>query len=222
MRDGVEEHRIRIQKTARYFTLGDPGPGTRELWVVCHGYRQLARRFLRRFRCLDDGSRLIVAPEGLSRFYLDDGTREHGPGDRIGATWMTREDRLAEIRDYVAYLDAVVDEVHRGGAFEGLVVLGFSQGVHTACRWVVAGDLPVRRLICWGAYPPDDLDPGRRLARLAGADLVLVRGLSDAHAPRTAHERQELKLGKLGIPFRTATHAGGHELDGALLEELAG
>lgn len=218
----MEEHRIRIQKTARYFTLGDPGPGTRELWVVCHGYRQLARRFLRRFRCLDDGSRLIVAPEGLSRFYLDDGTREHGPGDRIGATWMTREDRLAEIRDYVAYLDAVVDEVHRGGAFEGLVVLGFSQGVHTACRWVVAGDLPVRRLICWGAYPPDDLDPGRRLARLAGADLVLVRGLSDAHAPRTAHERQELKLGKLGIPFRTATHAGGHELDGALLEELAG
>ena len=222
MRRGVEEHRIRIQKTARYFTLGDLGPGTRELWVVCHGYRQLARRFLRRFLCLDDGSRLIVAPEGLSRFYLDDGTRKHGPGARIGATWMTREDRLAEIRDYVAYLDAVVDEVHRGGAFERLVVLGFSQGVHTVCRWVVAGDVPVRRLICWGAYPPDDLDPGRGLTRLAGTDLVLVRGLSDAYASQTAHERQELRLENLGMPFRTATHAGGHELDGALLEELAG
>ena len=218
----MEEHHIRIERTARYFTLGSPGPGTRELWIVCHGYRQLARRFLRRFRGLDDGSRLIVAPEALSRFYLDDGTRRHGPGDLIGATWMTREDRLSEIRDYIAYLDAVVDEMKGDGAPERLVVLGFSQGVHTALRWVVAGDIPVRRLICWGAYPPHDLDPERGRARLAVTDLVLGRGLSDAHASQEVHEREELRLADLAIPFRTVTHPGGHELAGALLRELAG
>ena len=64
----MDEHHIQVSRTARYFTLGTAGPDTRQLWLVCHGYRQLARRFLRGFRGLDEGSRLIVAPEGLSRF----------------------------------------------------------------------------------------------------------------------------------------------------------
>lgn len=219
----MDERSIKVSKTARYFTLGTAGPDTRQLWLVCHGYRQLARRFLRRFRGLNDDSRLIVAPEGLSRFYLDDGTRQHGSDDPIGAAWMTREDRLSEIHDYVGYLDAVVGELQEamGGRPESLIVLGFSQGVHTACRWLVAGDMPVRRLVCWGAYPPDDLDPERGPIRLAGTDLVLVRGLNDRHVPEEGHRRQAARLADAGIAFRTLTHPGGHELDGDLLRELA-
>ena len=220
----MEERHIEVAKTARYFTLGTAGPDTRQVWFVCHGYRQLASRFVRRFRALDDGTRLIVAPEALSRFYLDDGTRRHGPGDPVGATWMTREDRLNEIHDYVRYLDTVLGEVQTevGGVLESLVVLGFSQGVHTACRWVVAGQMPVRTLICWGAYPPDDLDLERAPARLADIDLVLARGLSDHHVSEVAHDRQEARLLEMDIPFRTMTHAGGHDLDTDLLQELAG
>ena len=137
----MDERHIRVTKTARYFSLGAPGPGVQQLWVVCHGYRQLAKRFLRRFHPLDDETRLIVAPEGFSRFYLDDGTRQHGKDDPIGSSWMTREDRENEIRDYIAFLDRVLDETTRslGGGPESLTVLGFSQGVHTVCRWVVAG-----------------------------------------------------------------------------------
>ena len=37
-------------------------------------------------------------PEGLSRFYLDDPRKRHGPDAPIGASWMTREDREHEIR----------------------------------------------------------------------------------------------------------------------------
>lgn len=220
----MDERHIRVSRTARYFTLGTTGPDTRQLWLVCHGYRQLARRFLHRFHRLGDDSRIIVAPEGLSRFYLDDGTRQHGPDDAIGATWMTREDRLSEIHDYIGLLDAVVGEVQEelGGPPESLIVLGFSQGVHTACRWVVAGEVPVQRLVCWGAYPPDDLDLDRGLARLAATDLVLVRGLSDPYVSDAAHQHQEARLAEMGVPFRTLTHPGGHDLDGDLLRELAG
>ncbi|MCH7857255.1 MAG: hypothetical protein IIB37_10935, partial [Gemmatimonadetes bacterium] len=169
----MKERHIRVARTARYYTLGSAGPHLREIWIVCHGIRQLAQRFLPRFAELDDGTRLIVAPEGLSRFYL------HGPESRpdkpipIGATWMTREDRENEITDYVEFLDAVLDEVtggsgevpgevpgqepgHEPGHEPGeesdresreehapLTVLGFSQGAHTVCRWVAAGDMPV-------------------------------------------------------------------------------
>src|SRR4029077_15895909 len=101
----MDEHHITTRRTARYYTLGQAGPSTREVWFVCHGYGQLAGRFLEKLRVLDDGGgrRLLVAPEGLSRFYLSESHAER----RVGACWMTREDRLAEIDDYVQYLDAV-------------------------------------------------------------------------------------------------------------------
>ena len=49
-------------------------------------------------------ARLLIAPEGLSRFYHED-------HESIGASWMTREERLEEIKDYLMYLDLVHDRV---------------------------------------------------------------------------------------------------------------
>src|SRR5881409_4124826 len=113
MRNGKErrgrmhEHHLSVSRTARYFTLGESSRAVGEVWFACHGYGQLAARFLEKLRVLDDGTRYLVAPEGLSRFYLTERTTER----RVGASWMTREDRLAEIADYVRYLDAVYDDV---------------------------------------------------------------------------------------------------------------
>ena len=224
----MRERHIRVARTARYYTLGSAGTRLREVWLVCHGYRQLARRFLTRFADLDDGTRLIVAPEGLSRFYLHDPASGHGKEVPIGATWMTREDRENEITDYVAFLDGVLDEVldevseESGGAIARLTVLGFSQGAHTVCRWVAAGEAPVERIILWGAYLPDDLDLDRGPERLGSAELILVRGLLDHFISDEAHASQEKRLEELGIPFKTITHPGDHEIDPALLRQIAG
>ena len=220
----MRERHVRVARTAHYYTLGSVGPRLGEIWLVCHGYRQLARRFLSRFSDLDDGTRLIVAPEGLSRFYLRDSEGSHGKEVPIGATWMTREDRENEITDYVGLLNAVLDEISEesGGEVTRLTVLGFSQGAHTACRWVVAGDTAVERLVLWGAYLPDDLDPDRGPDRLGSAELILVRGLVDQYVSEEAHASQEARLEELGIPFKTLTHAGGHELDPTLLRQIAG
>ena len=219
----MDEQHIQVTRTARYFSLGVPGPRIRQVWLVCHGYRQLARSFLGRFRPLDDGTRLIIAPEGLSRFYLDDGTRQHDRDDPIGATWMTREDRENEIRDYVEFLDRVLNETMENTGYEcdKLTVLGFSQGVHTVCRWVVAGDFRVARTVCWGGYPPPDLDPERGPLRLSRTDLLLVRGLDDPYVSEESHRLQKKRLDELDIPFRTLTHTGRHELDGDLLMRIA-
>src|ERR671933_2286542 len=109
----MREHHLTVTRTARYVTLGDVHDSLRQVWFVCHGYGQLAARFLRHFEDLNDGHRLIVAPEALSRFYV-----ESGPGTRhadvpVGATWMTREDRLSEIADYVSYLDGLYAQLFR-------------------------------------------------------------------------------------------------------------
>src|SRR6059036_4311653 len=137
MRNGKErrgrmhEHHLSVSRTARYFTLGERSAAVAEVWFACHGYGQLAARFLEKLRVLDDGTRYLVAPEGLSRFYLSESPTER----RVGASWMTREDRLAEIADYVQYLDAVYATVRTGRerSRARVTVLGFSQGTATAC-----------------------------------------------------------------------------------------
>ena len=164
-----------------------------------------------------------MAPEGLSRFYLHDSEGSHGEEVPIGATWMTREDRENEITDYVALLDAVLREISEeaGEDIARLTVLGFSQGAHTVCRWVAAGEATVERIILWGSYLPEDFDLDRGPERLGSAELILVRGLLDHYISEEAHASQEARLDELGIPFKTITHAGGHELDPALLGQIA-
>src|SRR3989454_12743218 len=103
----MQEHHIGVSRTARYFTLGNSSSGVGEVWFVCHWYGQLAARFLEKLRVLDDGRRYLVAAEGLCRFYLSESPTER----RVGASWMTREDRLGEIEGYVRYLDVVYAEV---------------------------------------------------------------------------------------------------------------
>jgi len=108
---GVEHH-IEVPRTARYLTLG-PGDAA-DVWIVIHGYGQLAGRFLRRFEPIDDGTRHIVAPEALSRFYVGNEAGRHGQSSKVGATWMTREAREDEITDYVNSMWELQDEPFSG------------------------------------------------------------------------------------------------------------
>jgi predicted esterase len=217
-----DEGHIRVPRTARYWTLnGDGAP--REVWYVLHGYKQLARRFMRRFTPVHDGRRLIVAPEGLSRFYVSQEPGRHGPASVVGSTWMTREDRLHEIRDYVEYLDRLHDQV--SSDLEGQVpvtVLGFSQGVATAARWVVQGTVRPARLVTWGDTLPPDLDMEEAAKRFDGMELVLVRGSEDRAVgeKRAAQEREALE--EAGIGYRIVRYEGGHDIYPEPLRALAG
>src|SRR6266550_1297389 len=153
MSNEVSEHHLSVARTARYYTLGEPG--ATEVWFVCHGYGQLAGRFLRRFEPIADGSRLVVAPEGLNRFYVGSGEHRDQP---VGATWMTREDRLNEIADYVKYLDAVYADVFGGKPTAARVrALGFSQGAAPGTRGVTRATAQQR--------PRQDDDPQREPGR---------------------------------------------------------
>ena len=182
---------------------------------MLHGYSQLAARFLRHFEPLDDGARLIVAPEGLSRFYLTDSPTER----RVGAAWMTREDRLAEIEDYVRYLDAVYEDVLRlvDRARIKVTALGFSQGATTACRWAGLGASRIDRLVVWGGEVPPDLD----LARLKDRRLTLVYGARDGFFTSKVVAATEKRLREHGVPYESVPYDGGHEIDAAVLRKVA-
>jgi predicted esterase len=217
---GAIEHHLKVERTARYWTLGTP-ESAEEVWLVLHGYKQLARRFIRRFKPIDNGLRLIVAPEALSRFYVSQEQGRHGVASVVGATWMTREDRLNEIRDYVGYLDQLVVRIEGETGKVPLTVVGFSQGVATAARWAISGSRAPSRLILWGDFSPSDIDLELARQRLESVELIMVRGTEDrALSPQLKQEEDE-RLREGGIDYRTISYPGGHDIDEQTLLTLA-
>jgi predicted esterase len=230
----LHEHHLTVERTARFFTLEPGEGGAREVWTVCHGYSQLAARFLRYFAAIDDGTRLVVAPEALSRYYVHEdpgegtgrgaGARASGPhamATHVGASWMTREDRLAEVADTVAYLDALARHVTRGLTRppERTVALGFSQGAAAAARWAVLGGATLDRLILWGGGLPPDLDlEGRRPTLRDGVRLVW--GEKDPYYDPARLRADEERLARAGLACETVLYAGGHHLSRDVLARL--
>jgi len=211
----MQEHFFSTPRTARYFTLGSP-QGATDVWFVCHGYGQLASRFLERFRALESERRCIVAPEGLSRFYLTENPSER----RVGASWMTREDRVHEIDDYVRFLDALHAQVVPGNA--RVTALGFSQGTATVCRWAAFGAARIDRLMIWGGEVPPDLDLGdaRVSARLRDLRLTLVYGTKDQFFTLKIVASTESRLKEHKVDYERIPFDGGHEIDEATLRSL--
>ena len=218
---------IEVPRTARYYSLGAEPAAVREVWIVCHGYGQLARYFLRPFRSVVGEAapeRLVVAPEGLSRFYLDHHT---GAYNRVAASWMTRDDRLHEIDDQVTFLDAVLAEVTTGQDEIRLGVLGFSQGAATAARWVdqspllAARGLAPARFVAWGADLPHDLDladAGRRW--LCRSDLHLVIGTDDEYATPARTQKARERLEEAGVAYQYVSYEGGHRIVPGVLSSV--
>lgn len=218
----MQEHHLEVRRTARYVTLGDGVESPRELWFVLHGYGQLARRYMRAFEGLDNGARLIVAPEALNRYYVGDPPGVHGPDSLVGATWMTAEDRLNEIQDYVQYLDRLYEHVvDRFATPPRLTVLGFSQGVHTACRWTALGHTHPPNLILWGANVPPDLDLEPAASAWRATRIRVVAGERDGSFSPALAARVRDQLRAAGIEAELVLHPEGHVLHRPTLERMA-
>jgi predicted esterase len=228
------EHHLAVTRTARYYTVGGTvGEGNgagedanelRELWIVCHGYGQLAARFLEAFEPLAAPWRRIVAPEGLSRFYLDRSRVGVNAEAEVGATWMTREDREHEIADQIVYLDALLDHLipPESSSHVRLRVLGFSQGVATVSRWLVRGRrVRPDEVVLWAGSVPTDVDVADLAGRLAGAPVVFAVGTGDELASWAAADVEVGRFSAAGVDARLVTFNGGHRLDTATLSDIA-
>lgn len=184
---------------------------------MLHGLGQLAATFLTYSEEIATPERLVVAPEALNRHYLERDSSGGTAQAKVGATWMTREDREHEIADYVDWLDAV----HRDAVPDGaaVTVLGFSQGVATACRWLERGRSRIDRLVAWAGQLPPDVDPAAytRLAR----GVTLVAGTRDEFASWIAAGDHDARLRAAGVTPVVETFEGGHRMDRMTLVRIA-
>ena len=214
----MQEHRVVTPRRARYYTIGGGEQPLPEAWIVLHGFGQLARIFLTYFQSIDSPGRLVVAPEALNRYYILTEPGMRSQDAKVGATWMTREDRDNEIADQVDYLDTVWRETAAGAS--RVTVLGFSQGVATAARWIALGKSRVDRFVAWAGQIPSEVDPSA-FAKLAGG-ITMVAGTTDEYGTWIAEGNHGSRLVAAGITPKVVTFDGGHRMDRLTLDAIAG
>jgi len=217
----MDPHHLKISRRARYFLSGATTGPVEELWIALHGHAQLASRFLRWLTPLTDGVTLVAAPEALSRFYLE--TRlDGGHGATVGATWLTREDREAELEDVAGYLDQLTQHLRVTYRPRRIGVLGFSQGAVVALRWLTAGGPRPDRLVLWGVPLPHDIPAEQIAARLGEVPLLLVAGDRDRYAVPGSIEEDGARLAAAGVRVEVHRFSGGHEIPPAMLRQAVG
>lgn len=211
----MEEHHIKVERTARYYTTGASAMEASDAWVACHGYAQLAADFANDLNGLVDDKTLLVVPEGLSRFYTK------GFYGRVGATWMTSEDRLNEIEDYVNYLDKLVfNYFTQIPHTTQRHVLGFSQGCATVCRWLTYRRPHFDHIwLCSGSLP-HDMDWSAFTSYLKGKSLHIVIGKEDEWITLDAVNDTKKLLEDHHIDFDLNIFDGGHVVDIDTIKEI--
>lgn len=212
----INTHKIKIQKTAHYYTLGTPGNHIKNFWIVCHGYGQLASNLIKKFTEIDDGATLVLAPEGLSRFYWE------GVSGAVAASWMTKEDRLDEIDDYTRYLRMLYDTFRKQLPPKvTITLLGFSQGCATQCRWIMREFPEFDHLILWAGLLPEDLNYSPFLDYFNKKKIIFVYGLNDPYVTPERLQWQANFAMEQGLNVEVQTFGGKHEIDREMLKSLA-
>lgn len=206
-------HKLKTEKTGRVFTAGnrhDP----QLIWIICHGYAQLASDFIGKFEILDNGRHLLVCPEGLHRFYTK------GASGRVGASWMTKEERQDDIDDYVAWLDKVYEEWALPRSAARIVLFGFSQGGATVCRWLERTKHAADHLVLYGSTFPPDVVPSGNFARYIRGGIFYVLGSQDEYISAGEKEKQLQLIAASGKQVVQLDFEGKHEVQPQVLAAL--
>lgn len=212
----VTKSLVEVPRTGRYFRLNSVQPMTKNVWIVFHGYGQLAEYFIKHFEDLDENENCIIAVEGLSRFYVD------GLTGRVGASWMTKDEREQEIVDQSNYINTVLKDagIDSNSSQYNLIVMGFSQGTATAIRWMVNNNVRPKHLLMWAGSFPHDVDATKDSEIFKGLSLHYAYGLEDQFLKDVDMNEKLEEMKKTGMEIRSWTFDGKHVMDKPTLAKI--
>ena len=204
-----------VKKTARVANNGRPTKNTRYFWMVLHGSHMTCEQMLYKFGHFDPEKHLVIAPEGLNRFY------SKGFSGEVLATWMTSRDRIKEIEDFSAYLSELY--LHYSVQLpEGCkkIVLGFSQGGTTAYRWLHREKVELDLLLGYACWIPEDIDLKEAATDFKSLRQVYTYGQEDQFLQEDRLEalKDIVRRNKLKIDFEP--YKGDHRVDRKQLERI--
>lgn len=143
-----QEKEITYKTSSSYSTLNELTERTKTVWFVCHGMGYLSRYFLKYFKGLNTDENYIIAPQAPSKYYIQ-------PKMHVGANWLTRDDTGTGMLNILNYFDSVF-EAEKIPKDINLIVLGYSQGVSVAMRYLAQRQLQCNQLVLhFGGIPKE-------------------------------------------------------------------
>ena len=210
--ENVKSHTLEVTRSARWFHIGESPQTSNEIIVVLHGYGQHPSYMLNSLQSLEAPGRCICAPEGLSKFYI------RGTNGRVGASWMTRDNRQQEITDQIAYLTFWLKSLEILETTP-ITLIGFSQGVATAARWIAHGAKIDTLIFTSGQLPPEWVTSppnlGDRLKK-----IHIIRPKNDEYYTQDAFKVDVNILNQFGLHINRHEPEGTHTLNPKLLGEI--
>lgn len=208
------EKQVSYQSTNTYSILNQFSEKTKNVWLVCHGIGYLSRYFLKYFKHLDPQVNYILAPQAPSKYYLN------GKYRHVGASWLTRENTELETENVLNYLD----EVYKAENLEiapRLIILGYSQGVSVATRWIAKRKIYCDELIMHSGKVPSELKP-EDFRFLKNTNFTFIYGNQDEYLNSDLIKSEEQHLKNL-FPKNLVIKSfkGGHDVNTQLIAEFA-
>ncbi|MBT9392940.1 phospholipase [Hymenobacter sp. NST-14] len=173
-------------RTARYISLGEPGTDIQHVWFCLHGEGQPLADFAAQLVNFDTPERLLILPEGLSRYALPAAA---GATPTTAATWFAPDSLLADLSDLTTYLDELAAQI-LAQCPEGVpvTVLGYGHGAAAACRWLSSGRTRYDRLLLYASIFPPTIDRRATLVSLPERPVTLISTTTEAFTPEATGE----------------------------------
>lgn len=209
------KHTLSFQTIGHYHVSHNVTGNEKSIWILLHGYGQLASFFLKKFSSYFKEEVLFIAPEANNHAYLQ------GFSGRVGANWMTKHERESAIASNNNFLNDILHDIL--GQFESkpnIHVLGFSQGAATASRWVVQCPFEIQSLVLWSGGFAHDLDLKKAQRRLNDLRVKVVLGDSDEFLTKEGLQKQEELIQLFPGKVELFRFKGGHEIDQSVLAEI--
>ena len=193
-----------------YNTLNSLSPNTKNIWLVFHGIGYLSRYFITYFSSLNSEENYIICPQAPSKYYKGDNYK------RVGASWLTKENTVLETENVLNYIDAVIEneEIPKN---INLIVLGYSQGVSIASRWVAKRQQLCEKLILISGVFPNELS-SNDFTHLPHLKVSHTVGSNDPLFEKENVKKQEDRMQTIFPQIKYINHNGGHQMDFNLLK----
>jgi len=209
----TREKEISYQTTNSYSTLNDLQPQTKNVWLVFHGIGYLSKYFIRLFDHLNEDENYIIAPQAPSKYYKGDDYR------RVGSSWLTKENTRTETENVLTYIDSIM-EYEEIPSTVRLIVLGYSQGVSIASRWIARRKITPHAFVMISGGFPKELKKEDFNFISNETKITHIVGDKDPYFEIAKVDEEKIRVQKILPTIQFKTHPGGHELDPKTLEDI--
>lgn len=211
----TSEKQVSFEASNTFSTLNEFGSNTKNVWLVFHGMGHLSRYFIRHFKELNSEENYVIAPQAPSKYYQGSDYKH------VGSSWLTRENTRMETQNVLSYVDAVW-ELEKPSELPRFIVLGYSQGVSIATRWLTSRKINCDHLVLHSGGIPKELETKDFSYLPNETKVTFLYGNKDPYITETRKRQEVAKATKLfNDRLEITEFSGAHEVYHPYLYEIS-